>query len=271
MKSGGYMYLGNLIRNEWWLNRRNFLISIVIIVGFQALFAGVSDIYLNNQDIIGMLESMPPALMQGFGIHVDQMTSFEGWMSSEPLLFYMMLFGGFAAVWSSLAISRERSAKSADFLFSLPYSRTQIYLSRAVAHLLQMLVVYLISLGSVYILGSMFSTIEHPSVIWVLMTSGLLVSMAFAGMGYILTVLVSTERAALTYSVGIVMLSFLLKMLAGMSEAISWLSKLSLFTIFDGKSMITDSVLPWTGIVVCLSIYVVGLGIGCLLLNRQDI
>lgn len=263
--------MGNLIRNEWWVNRRNFVIALVVIVGFQVLFAGVSDIYLNNEDIVKLLETIPSAMLEAFGMHPEQMTSFEGWMSSEPLLFYLMLFGGFAAVWGSQTIARERGNKTQDFLFSLPYSRTQIFLSRVLAQWVMMAIVFLIVLGSVYLFGSLFSTIGDSGAIFIMMLSGLLIAMAFAGIGYLFTTLVRTERAAMTISIGIVMVSFLLKMLSGLDDSVAWLSELSLFNIFDSVRMATEASLSWPGVGICLFIYVLGIAVGVISLRRQDI
>ena len=263
--------IGNLVRNEWWVNRRNFVIALFIIVGFQVLFTGVSDIYLQNDDIVKLMETIPSAMLEAFGMHPEQMTSFEGWMSSEPLLFYQMLFGGFAAVWGSQTIARERGNKTQDFLFTLPYTRTQIFLSRVLAHLVQMFVVFFIVMGSVYLFGSLFSTVGNPEAVLVMMLSGLLVAMAFAGIGYLFTTLVRTERAAMSISIGIVMVSFLLKMLSGLSESISWLSRWSLFNTFDSLRMATESHLSWTGVAICLLVYFLGIVIAAFLLRRQDI
>jgi ABC-type transport system involved in multi-copper enzyme maturation permease subunit len=263
--------IGNLIRNEWWVNRRNFLIALVVIPGFQILFSGVANIFLQNTDMVKMVEMIPSAMMEAFGFYPELMTTFEGWMSSEPLTFYLMLFGGFAAVWGSLTVARERSSKTQDFLFSLPYTRLQIFMSRVLAQLVQMLVVFLVTLGSVYLFGSLFSSIAKPEVILIMMLSGLLIAMAFAGIGYIFTVLVRTERGAMSVSIGIVMISFLLKMLSGLDSSISWLSKLSIFNIFDSLRMATESYLSWTGIAICLLVYFLGIALGAIMLRQQDI
>jgi ABC-type transport system involved in multi-copper enzyme maturation permease subunit len=261
----------NLIRQELFLNRRSWIIGGAVILLFNMMFAALADTYLKNAELLNAVKSMPPALLEGFGFHIQMMTSFEGWISSEPLTFFVLLLGAFAAIWAAAGIVKERDQQTDEFLFTLPYGRGTIFASKAAAHWIQITVVYVLGFAVVVWFGAMFSTVNSVKVLFLLMTKGYLVSLAFAGVGYVLTVLLSSERAALSLGIGIVLVSFLLNMLAGMDKSVAWLSKASLFTIFNTKDILTKSALSGGGIALTLLLYAAGLLTGLLVLKRQDI
>ncbi|WCR25100.1 ABC transporter permease [Paenibacillus thiaminolyticus] len=260
-----------LFRYEWRTNRRSFVIWTIIIVLFQMMFAGFGDLYMSNEDMLKLLEQFPPALLEGFGLHAELMTSFEGWMASEPLVFYMLLLGAFAAIWAASAGVRERDAGTADFMYTLPLTRGRIFLGKAAAHVSGVLLIAALSYGATLLFGSLFSTVRDPGILFLYTAASVLTALAFAGIGYALSVAVSSERAGMAVSIGIVILSFLFHILAGMHESLSWLSRLSLFTAFNGIDLFLDGSLPWPAVFITIVLYAGGLAGGRWWLSRRDL
>ena len=210
-------------------------------------------------------------MLEGFGIEFELMSSFEGVMSGEAFTFFILLLGAFSAVWTGTSISGERDRQTAEFLFTLPYSRSEIFLSKAAAHWLKITIIYLINTFAIFVFGSIFSEINDPAALLLLMLAGYFIALSFAGIGYIITVYLQSDRAALSLSIGIVLVSFLLKMLTGLNDSISWLSELSLFQIIEPKSIVLDHSMSWMGVLITLGIYVIGLAVGLITLKKQDI
>lgn len=260
----------NLIRQELRLNRRSWWIGAAVILLFQAMFAGLADTYTQNQQLLDTMKTLPQGLLEGFGIHAEMMSSFEGWMSGEPFIFYVLLLGAFAANWASTGVAKERDQQTAETLFSLPYSRSNVFLSKAAAHWLQITVIFILSFLIVYGLG-LTASMTAPSAIILMSVGGYCVALAFAGMGYVITVLLRSERAALSLGIGLVLVSFLFKLVAGMSGELHRLADLSLFTAFDNLRIVTEHTLTGSGLIATLGIYACGLAIGGLLFKRQDI
>lgn len=136
-----------VFRYEWRTNRRSFFIWAGIIIVFQMMFAGIGDMYTSNISLLDALKQFPPALLEGFGMHVEMFGSFEGWMAGEPLVFYMMLLGIFAAMWAASTVARERDRGTVDFMFTLPASRGQLFLGKACAQLLAFFLIAAVSYG----------------------------------------------------------------------------------------------------------------------------
>lgn len=260
-----------VFRYEWRTNRRSFFIWAGIIIVFQMMFAGLGDMYTSNTSLLDALKQFPPALLEGFGMHVEMFGSFEGWMAGEPLVFYMMLLGIFAAMWAASTVARERDRGTVDFMFTLPASRGQLFLGKACAHLLAFLLIAAVSYGVTVWFGHLFSTVADAGLLLTYSTAGLLAALAFAGIGYVMTVFVTSERTGMSLSIGIVILSFLFHLLSGMDKSLAWMSDISLFTVFNGKDLFDAGSLPWEGVFITIGIYAGGLLFGWLVLTKRDL
>jgi len=260
-----------VFRYEWRTNRRSFFIWAGIIIVFQMMFAGIGDMYTSNKSLLDALKQFPPALLEGFGMHVEMFGSFEGWMAGEPLVFYMMLLGIFAAMWAASTVARERDRGTVDFMFTLPASRGQLFLGKACAHLLAFLLIAAVSYGVTVWFGHLFSTVADAGLLLTYSIAGLLAALAFAGVGYVMTVFVTSERTGMSLSIGIVILSFLFHLLSGMEKSLAWMSDISLFTVFNGKDLFDAGSLPWEGVFITIGIYAGGLLFGWLVLSKRDL
>lgn len=261
----------NLIRQELSLNRRSWWIGAFVILLFQGIYGGSAKTYMDNGLLLEKMNSLPAALLDAFGIHLNMLNSFEGWMSGQPYAFLVLLLGAYAAIWSSAGIAKERDQKTGEFLFSLPYGRWTVFLSKAAAHWLQVTIITVLNIALTLLLGAAFNDMKEPSVIILLAVAGYMVVLAFAGIGYVVTVFLSSERAALSVGIGVVLVSFLLNMVSGMSENLKGLSHLSLFNAFATDRIVTDHNLTVMGIIITLGLYVCGIGLGGSLFRRQDI
>lgn len=260
-----------VFRYEWRTNRRSFFIWAGIIIVFQMMFAGLGDMYTSNTSLLDALKQFPPALLEGFGMHVEMFGSFEGWMAGEPLVFYMMLLGIFAAMWAASTVARERDRGTVDFMFTLPASRGQLFLGKACAHLFAFFLIAAVSYGVTVWFGHLFSTVADAGLLLTYSIAGLLAALAFAGIGYVMTVFVTSERNGMSLSIGIVILSFLFHLLSGMEKSLAWMSDISLFTVFNGKDLFDAGSLPWEGVFITIGIYAGGLLFGWLVLTKRDL
>ncbi|NBI30402.1 ABC transporter permease subunit [Chengkuizengella marina] len=261
----------NLIRNELFLNRRSFLISGAVILLFSAMFAGMADMYLSNELMVELLKTMPQGLLDAFGMDAELMTTFEGWMAGEPFMFTVLLLGAFSGIWAASSISKEKDQQTGEFLFTLPYSRTSIFLHKVLAQFIQITIISIVNLLIVLLFGALFSDIDSVKTIMLLMLGAYFISLAFAGVGYAITSILSSERAAISLGVGIVLVSFLLNMLSSLNEELNWMADFSLFSVFETKQIVLESSLTMPGILITLGIYFVGIILGNIIFVRRDI
>lgn len=260
-----------LIRHELYLGRKSLLTWTLIIAGLMLMFVSTTSLIIDNPQMIELLDRFPQPLLDSFNIHVESFTTFEGWMASEPYVFFVLLLASFAVALASTSISREIDQGTGEFLFVTPYSRRNIFWSKAGAAFLQISFVFLIGTAATFTAGSTIVTITNPTGLFLVFLSAYLIALAAAGIGYLLSCLVDNQRTALALGVGFVLLSFLLKSLAGMGGILSKLAKLSIFQSFDLFTILDSNTISFSSLATSLGIYFIGLVVGSEILARKNL
>ena len=120
------MWSRNIYLGEMRLTRRSFIGFGLALVAVLVTFAAFTDLIISNEDLAGLLESYPQALLDAFNFDIAAFTSFEGWMGSEPYVFYVLLLSIFGILQSLGSISKELDKRTWEFLFSQPVSRPHL-------------------------------------------------------------------------------------------------------------------------------------------------
>jgi ABC-2 type transport system permease protein len=256
---------------EWRQTRRGFLIGSLVIILLQAMFAGMGHLYIGNPDIAELMKSMPQGLMEGFGIHLESLSTFEGWMASEPYTFYSLLLGFFAMNWAAGSVAKERDRKTAEFLFSLPRSRTHVFWSKWAANVSQIVLIGALAIAVVLALGSVTGAMVQAGAVADVLIAGLFVTLGLMGIGYAVSPWLESERVSLSIGLGIVLLMFLFNLLSSFDERLNWLAKLSLFHLFDAFAVSQGGGLAAGGISISLLLLVIGSAAGWLALLKRDL
>lgn len=261
----------HLLRHELYTNRKGLLVWGVTIGGCAAMFASFGKLIVGNNDIVALLKSYPKALLDAFGFNLNAFTTFEGWMASEPFWFLSLLLGSFAGALGSSAIAREVDQKTGEFLFITPYSRREIFYSKAVSHFLQITAAAVAAAALTVIVGQLTMGAVNVRFLLLPCLAAYVASLSLCGIGYAITSVVNGERTALSIGVGVAIFSFLLNSLAGLDKSINWLAKLSVFHAFDAGKLAMGASFPVLGTLVLLAIYAGGMVLGAELLARKNL
>lgn len=260
-----------MLRFEWRQNRRGFMIGAAVVLLLQAMFAGVAKIYLGNPDITALMEMMPKGMMEAFGMHPESLSSFEGWMSSEPYTFFVLLLGFFAMNWAIGSIVKERDRQTAEFLFTLPRGRSHIYWAKWGSHLLQVVIIVFLAVGVTLLFGTVTGSLESAGAIVNIVLAAFFVTLGFMGIGYAITPWLESERGALSLGVGIVLLMFLFNMLSGFDEKLNWMAEVSLFHLFDTFAISAGDGIGIRGILTSMILFAAGSAAGWVALLKRDL
>lgn len=265
------MKFQSLLRSELYLGRKTLLTWTVIITGLLAMFVAATSMILDNAEMVELLKNYPQALLDSFNINLESFTTFEGWMASEPYVFFVMLLSAFAIALSSTSISKEIDGRTGEFLFTTPLSRRTIFWAKAAAHFVQISLVFFIGIVVVLLLGSAITKVTNTTGLFFVLLSGYFIALASAGVGYALSSLIDNERTALSLGVGFVLLSFLFKTLAGLGGFINNLAKLSIFQLFDVLDILKTNSFTFSSLAITCGLYLLGLVVGCEILARKNL
>ncbi len=262
----------HLLWEEIHLRRIGFLIWTAIIAGFVAMFAAYGEIIVRNaKDFAELFAKYPKGMMEAFNFQAALLTSYEGWMATEPVIFFALLLSIYAGMLASSTVAREIDQKTGEFLFSLPAARRRIYHAKAAAHFIQFTLAAVFSVALALSIGEAMMGIRNASGLILNYLAAYLTALASAGVGYALTSFTESERVALSGSVGFVVLSFLFNSFAGMDKSLRWLADLSIFHAFDASRILAEKTLPWTGVLLMLAIGAAGFFVGREALVRKDL
>jgi len=249
--------MSKLFELEWRQNKRSFWIALCIIAAIQGIPAAVSKAYLDSQASNETSEASVPS-------------TFEGWMAGQPFMFFVLLLGCIAITWSIGSIVKERDRQTAEFLFAIPRSRTEIYFAKCLAHLVKVMLIGSVSTSVVLLIGKSLGVMNNVAAISGIMAAGLLIILGMMGIGYALTPFLTTERMGVSLAIGIVFLMFLLYMLTDLT-GLEWLGVLSLFSLFDVDAISQGAPMTWGSVAVALAVCGSGIGVGWTGLVHRDL
>lgn len=262
----------SILRHELYLNRKTLLVWILVMAGLMALFAGFTSMVIeSNEDLIVVLEAYPKAFLDAFNFNAMSFTSPEGWIATEPYLFFVLLLACFGAVMAGTSISSEVDKKTGEFLFAIPATRRSIYYTKALSHFLMLTVVFIFGAAAAFVVVATSAELTNAAGLLLVLFTAYFVSLAAGGVGYLITSLIDNEKNAMFIGIGFVLVSFFFKTIAAFSESLQWMGNLSIFQAFDPNAILASRSLPFWGIAILLAIYAVGLVAGGEILVRKNL
>lgn len=261
----------NLISHELRQNRRGFYTCLSVTLIFILLLLGKADAFVNNPEMEQLIQGMPDGLLKAFGIQVESFQTFEGYLATQVFPYFMVILSSFAAAWAAGSIVKERDRGTGEYLFALPYSRSEIFWSKAAAHLLHMTLVFLCGTMLLFLLARTSGQDVRPGDMMRLLLAGYLLVLSFMGIGYGLTSWLASDRTAVSAGAGIAVLAFLLNLLSSSSEMMQKLSAISPYRLFNALDIVKGGGLTAAGWIVTLGLYTAGTAAGVLMLKRRDL
>jgi len=260
----------DLIGMELKSLRISFLVGTLVLLIYQFALGAMADSFMENSGMMELLQSKS-GILESFGIEASMMFSYEGWIGAQPHTLFVLLLSAFSAIWAGSCISRERDRGTAEYLFSLPYTRKEIFFSKAAAHLLLVTTIALLTFFVNWVAGEWFSSVSDVGILLRLAIAGFCVALAFLGIGYLLTFWLTSERAATSIGIGLVLIMFFMGLLSTVQGTAAKLANASLFQLFPPSRIVQETSLTGTGLLITVGLYAVGLAVAVWGLGRQDI
>ncbi len=181
------------------------------------------------------------ALFTALGTSSANMTTPEGYLSILSIYIYLPL-AIFSGILGSGIISKEEKDKTAEYLFTLPISRTKVLLSK-----LSVAIFYSVAIDIVVIFGCylafarfnpepIFFTFLRNMSIGVLMTQ-----LIFLSIGVALSSILKQYKLSGSITISIMITSFMLNILIGFVEELDFLKYISPFSYFSNTDMLASN------------------------------
>ena len=134
----------NLYAKDLKRNFKKFLIWTVSVMGLNIFTAFMYDsIQAGTDQVQLLLELYPESLMKAFGMDAVSWSNILGFYSTY-FIFYILLSGGvFSITFGMDILSKEESKRTAEFLYTRPLTRSEVYVTKTLSLLTYIFLFYL--------------------------------------------------------------------------------------------------------------------------------
>ena len=261
----------NIFLRELKANLKSLLIWSMIMIFF--VFTGITKFsaYEGNPEMLEVLDSMPPALMEAFQMNAFNLTTIEGFFG--VMFMYFALLGTIsAAMWGSDIISKEERDKTVEFSLTLPVSRNRVVTAKITA-----VIVNCIAFLGVTWVASMAATASYsPDAAFykflnLCMVTLFVLQMIFLAIGVLLGCAMKQHKRSGSVAIGLLMGTYFISIVAGMNENLEFLKIFSPFTYFDRAQLLNESSFDPLYLLLSLVIIVVAYTGAYVTYGRRDL
>lgn len=222
----------NLFRMDMKRNAANLITWIGVITILISVTMAVYPAFLANQSkIMGMLTIIPKGALQFKGIsNFTDLLSAVGFYAANNVMYMMVLGSIFSIVLASNIILKEEYQKTAEFLFTWPLTRGEIFTGKMLVLLINILLLNLITSAAGYISIKIVNpgTFNFRAFL-TLSVYTFLLNLFFGALGMLLSTLVKKPRPITTFSIGLVLILYFIETISKITEGISSIGYLSPF------------------------------------------
>jgi len=227
----------NIFVRELKANLKSLVIWSIILI--LLIMIGVSKFaaFAGNPDMLAMLDSMPPALMEAMNLRAFNLTTLSGFYGI--MFVYFALMGAMAAaMWGSDIISKEERDKTVEFALVLPVSRSRVVTAKALAALVNciafVVITWVVSLVAVQRYSPDqafydFLTLE--------MGAMFAIELIFLAIGLLLGSAMKQYKRSSSIAIAIILVTYFISIISAMQENLDFLKYFTPFRYFDAGEL----------------------------------
>lgn len=229
-------------------------IFIVIIFMMTSEFSA----YYENPEMLDIMSSMPEALMKAFSMDGANLTTTVGYISIVALYFYLM--GGlYAVLLGSGILSKEERDKTAEYLLTMPISRTRLILFKLLAALTCSVLLLLVVLGSTVVAMLPYDLDnDFFDFLWLMGAAMGLTMLLFLSIGLFLASILKRYKYSGKIATSLLMVLYFLSIIAALSDKLEFLKYVTPFKFFESSALISTGSLSTSSLVISLMIILLG-------------
>lgn len=249
----------NIIKHELKANVIALILWVVALCTIIFLVSFEFEVFQGNETIQEFMDS--PVFAQFYGAlgagNVSIMTP-EGFLSILSIYIYLPL-SIHAGLLGSGIISKEEKNKTAEYLFTLPVSRTDVLLSKFLVGFIYIVLANVIVVGSATIIFSRFETSDTYYQFLRNLSIGVFVTQfIFYSIGIGLASVLKDYKRSGAITVGLLLGTYMLSVLSNMVEQANFLRFFSPFRYFAASEMIENE---FSFIYILISFIIIASGI----------
>jgi ABC-2 type transport system permease protein len=262
-----------MIDREFKVNLKSFIIWTMILV-IMFLFVFLVYPYIITDETIKNLDEMmkvfPQEILKAMNMDITSISTAYGWLKSEGFMFVLLVIGFYSSMLGGTILLKEESEKTIEYLESLPIKRKTIVTNKVIVGITYIILITIILGLFNFVALSLSGPFDQKQYILLSLTPIIIGLPLFAINLFISTFLHKTKKT-IGISLGIVFLSYLLSLLSELSDNVSILKYLSIYTLADTRNIITNTSINPIYILISLGITIIFIGLSYVRYNKKEL
>lgn len=231
-----------VFKRELRRNLKAFLIWTVSTAMFLAMIVAFYPYIADNaMDYERMLEQLPPAMLSAFNLDQLSLADPLGWYGTEGYVLFLIFASVYAIQLGAGILSKEEDERTIDFLLAKPISRAQIVWEKIWGMNIYLLFFNVICSAVTFVGLEMVKQQAYDRLtLLYLFTAAYMVQIVFASLGLLMSVFITKAKAILPLSIGIALGSYIISVMAKMSEQVESLKYFTPFSYAEAGEIVSN-------------------------------
>lgn len=261
----------NIVLRELRAHTKSIFIWSVCIIAI--MFMGMSEFsaYYNNPEMAAILDQMPEGLMKAFGMDSTSLTTVHGFYGVLST-YNFIIIGIHAVLLGSGIIAKEERDKTAEFLMTMPVSRTKVVLMKLTSALIICVIMICVVDVTALLITAQYNPGDKFYTFLGLSTLGLfLIQMIFMSFGMMVSSIMKRYKKSGTASLTVLLVTYVFSIAAAMNEQLDFLKYLTPFKYFEATTLLVKESVEGIYVLISVILTLVFLGVSFVVYPRRDL
>ncbi len=230
----------NIILWELKSMRKSMLIWSFVFIIFLVMMFSEFSAYYDNPEMGEILDLIPEGFLEAFGMAGANLTTINGFLSVMVLYVHLMV-GVYGILLGSNIIGKEERDKTAEFLMIKPVTREKIIITKIVSAIISsLLMIFVIGMTLFAALQPYHPTMDNYRFIGIILGGNLFVMWIYLFAGLLIASVLKRFKKIGGISIAAVLITYLLSVIATLSDSVEFLKYVSPFSYFEGHQLFQD-------------------------------
>lgn len=261
----------NVVLRELRANRKSLLIWCVISILFVVVGFAKFSAYYGNPELLAILDDIPAPVLEAFSFNAFNLTTLTGFFG-VMFTYFALILSIAAAMWGSDIITKEERDKTVEFALTLPVTRGRLIAGKTTAVVINCIVLLIVTIVAVLLSSTSYQPDSAFFQFVALSTVALFfLQMVFMAIGVLLGCAMTHYKRASTLAVAILLGTYFLSVVAGLSKSLDFLKFFTPFKYFNAADILHTSQLDWPFVALSVGIIAVCLVAAHVTYSKRDL
>ncbi len=261
----------NILLRELRANLKSLIIWSVIVLLFVIVGFSKFSAYEGNPELLAILDSIPPAMLEAFNFNAFNLTTISGFFG-VMFTYFALLLSISAAMWGTDIITKEERDKTVEFILTLPVKREKLVISKILAALVICAAMVLVSWGATLLGSSSYKTDSaFYEFVALSMLALFMMQVIFLAIGILIGSAMKHFKRASSLAVSVIIATYFLSILSGLDKDLDFLKYFTPFKYFNPANLLHESRLEMTFVWISAGIVIASLAGALFSYSRRDL